>query len=614
MRAVELRKRLKFKERKEETGKRRFYPVNQMENKNERNAEETKELLKGEALEYGAEEDCYGCDILTVPRELIRTSSDNQLCGYEVENDISELAYSIRQFGLGQPLNVLPEEDGTYWVAGGNRRLKALKYGDSQGWGWFKEGYPCVISKSAHSKEDNLDRRIWIHELNIHNRSNEAHFYEHVQQLLDLYRQKEEKNGKKKETGHYSTKIIEMLSEKLGVGIRQGKTIAYIAENAPDWLRKASAAGMLPKDSAYTIGHMPNEFQQELQAYFNKHGNIPKDLLDRYVEKKFIMYDAPDWLREAVKKSIISEVLARKIAYSTLDSKKKLQDYYERHKKLPPEIISEFLVDKKGSTMTVREIKDMETKARAEEVINSVTSGRVSLKQYKDPLEFDLEDADPADIPASFGYGNEHFSKHVDNCGDYPDEGLGDDLDDEDFTVPEAYGDDSTGYYDSEFEENCQQEMIYDGQGYENTSYPDDMISYGEEDDIDADDLHENVSHFAPEIENVPTVPMGVIDGFDENQSDDVLKSTEEKGVQNKKKETDAATLQRMMSDSLWWFNNMAEKGKMNEEESIYVDMMFHLMKLFYFPRIVRLLEQKKLPEMLKETLKVFVEMVIPFI
>lgn len=597
--------------------------------------EETKNVITEEIANDFSDDkvsgSLYSCEIITVPRELIVTNNDNKECGYEVEDDITELALSIREYGLGDPLNVLPQADGTFFLAGGNRRIKALRYGDQQGWDWFKDGYPCVVSSSPTNKDNDIDRKIFIHELNIHNRDNSTNFYNLVQNLLELYRKKVEKESDGElSLSKCTKKVVEMLSEKLGVSVRQGYTLKYIAEDTADWLAEACAKGKITEKVAYQVGHMSAEIQEELHEYLVEHGTIPEDVFKEYAKRQFLNEDAPEWLKNAVENGVVSEELAYRIGFSTKDSKQNLQEYYEKNGTLPADVVSGFLIDKKGNTLSVQEILQIEQKEHNDKIIDSVTSGKVDLKNFKDPMDFDVEGISSFDntleSPETKSYEGQESYGYNDET--YPD--------DETETQNSTYGYPSydSGNYASQKQNNSGQD---DYNGYDNyDSYDND--NYGEETGYDSEDNWNNFDDYNDYDNNYEEgheETSGSSSGFDNEYGDtfDTPVSEPKHGstqgtapAQPVKKEnpnrvstrdnegSSGKSKELIMSDSTWWYNRMAQNEGMSETENIYVDMMFHLMNKFYFPSLTQRLEARNLPEEIKDTLKDLVAKVAPYL
>lgn len=539
--------------------------------------------------------DIYSCEIIIVPRDRIVTNEDNKNCGYSVEDDISELAMSIRDYGLGDPLNVIPQDDGTYFLVGGHRRIRALQYGDEQGWNWFKNGYPCIISTSPIKKDNDLDRKIYIHELNIHNRDNSTNYFELVQNLLDLYRQKYYAGYSDSKA---TKRAVKMLSNKLGITLRQGYKIAYIAESADEWIRCACNNNKITKDCAHQIAHMPAHFQEELHKYFDEHGCISKEIMEECAEQKFIE-EAPDWLRDAIDNNVISRKMAYKIGFSTRESQQKLEEYYLQHHTLPADIISSYMTDKKGNTISVQDVKNIEQKAFEEQLIDSVATGKVNLKQYRDPMEFDVEglNMSPSYVPPECSDYEETESFNDDGDTSYEDEHHS-------YGHKETYPSSSAGSYPSA--------GYY---GYESHDYE------AGEDDFETDEFEENYEN---EFENsdADDYDMGISeetfysksersnscnDNAKTSSSTEQTSKKDDEGISGRSKEL-------IMSDSAWWFGQMAQKGQMNETESIYIDMMFSLMEKFYFPRLVQMLQTGSVADDIKEILKELVTMVSPYI
>lgn len=195
----------------------------------------------------------------------------------ETINNIEWMMESIRINGLRQPLDVLPEENGTtYRIIGGHRRFCAIKRGIKEGYGWFSKGIPCVIQE--RQIESTLDEQIVMHEENLSSRNyQEGNFLEGVKTLYMLYQEKRSED----KTFKAST-IMERLAEKLKVGTRQAYKTAYIATSADAWITNAVENKLLTIDSASIIAHLDKEKQDLLHEYFDEHQCIPKEVLDKY--------------------------------------------------------------------------------------------------------------------------------------------------------------------------------------------------------------------------------------------------------------------------------------------------------------------------------------------
>lgn len=556
-------------------------------------------------------EDAYGNESLVIPRELLITNTKNKECGYDVEDDIRELAYSIREYGLAAPLNVIPLSDGGYFVAGGNRRLKALRYGDEQGWDWFRDGFPCTISKSPNDKKDEIDQMIWIHEMNIHNRDNSNNFHELVRNLLALYRQKQDKNMKQSEN---EKELMRILADKLGVQMRWCRDIMFVSEKADKWIREACDAHKISRDCAKLVGHMPEDIREEMHQYFLKNGKIENSVLSEASLKKFLLYDIPDWLREAIENNIITKKLAYKIYNSKRNSWEALKIYYEENRCLPAEIISKYLEDKKGNHFTKEDIKKIEAKAREEDIIASVTSGKVNLKEYRDPIEFDVEGLNTvlpeeeyagsqfSDIDEGENYlnsrGKDYFNnvQSGDECEDDSDdtEYYEDDYKDSSYEVPDtkSYVDSySDGNIDEPLNTGDKTEDIGSESGQKNTSI-----------------LTERNNEWVSEKGNSGNAPTSRETYESVMPNDDALN----KKRKNTGPTTDPQIVQKILSDSIWVLRHIDKKGTMNETERIYLDMMFLLMKNFYFPSIAKDLKAGRLSEKKEKDLRDIINMITP--
>ena len=85
-----------------------------------------------------------------LPENIVENKLNNA-----VINNIDYLKESIRQNGLRQPIDVLPEKNGTtYRIIGGHRRFAAIKRKDMDG---FQKG-SHVLSSHTRLKTQSMSR------------------------------------------------------------------------------------------------------------------------------------------------------------------------------------------------------------------------------------------------------------------------------------------------------------------------------------------------------------------------------------------------------------------------------------------------------------------------
>ena len=207
-----------------------------------------------------------------LPENIVENKLNNA-----VINNIDYLKESIRQNGLRQPIDVLPEKNGTtYRIIGGHRRFAAIKQGIEEGYGWFSKGVPCVIQ--PHQIENTIDEQIVMYEENLSSRNyQDGNYLEGVKTLYMLYQEKSRNDEEFK-----GSALIRRLAEKLNVGTRQAYKTAFIATSAAPWITNAVEDRLLPIDVAAMISHLDDDKQKALHKIFNEHQMIPKEILNMY--------------------------------------------------------------------------------------------------------------------------------------------------------------------------------------------------------------------------------------------------------------------------------------------------------------------------------------------
>lgn len=207
-----------------------------------------------------------------LPENIVENKLNNA-----VINNIDYLKESIRQNGLRQPIDVLPEKNGTtYRIIGGHRRFAAIKQGIEEGYGWFSKGIPCVIQ--PHQIENTIDEQIVMYEENLSSRNyQDGNYLEGVKTLYMLYQEKSRNDEEFK-----GSALIRRLAEKLNVGTRQAYKTAFIATSAAPWIKNAVEDRLLPVDVAAMISHLDDDKQKALHKIFNEHQMIPKEILNMY--------------------------------------------------------------------------------------------------------------------------------------------------------------------------------------------------------------------------------------------------------------------------------------------------------------------------------------------
>ena len=212
------------------------------------------------------------------PFESLIPSEDNTV--FQMA-DITELAESIRVFGLLQPLNVIHAGDGTYIINQGHRRYEAIKLLRERGYNIFPDGIMCVSSKT---KIGDLDATIQLYEGNIHNRNlSKEESFRSIRELYYLYQKRVETNP-----SFAKCKLIELLEQKLGIAKRQARKYFDLIDTpaSDSWLQNAFLKGDIPVDRASIIAHLDDNSKLALKEIYERDGKIPDKVLDTFRKKK----------------------------------------------------------------------------------------------------------------------------------------------------------------------------------------------------------------------------------------------------------------------------------------------------------------------------------------
>ena len=258
-----------------------------------------------------------------LPENIVENKLNNA-----VINNIDYLKESIRQNGLRQPIDVLPEKNGTtYRIIGGHRRFAAIKQGIEEGYGWFSKGVPCVIQ--PHQIENTIDEQIVMYEENLSSRNyQDGNYLEGVKTLYMLYQEKSRNDEEFK-----GSALIRRLAEKLNVGTRQAYKTAFIATSAAPWITNAVEDRLLPIDVAAMISHLDDDKQKALHKIFNEHQMIPKEILNMYrkgFQKK----------QESSDDGSSQENISESGPHLDDDKQKALHKIFNEHQMIPKEILN----------------------------------------------------------------------------------------------------------------------------------------------------------------------------------------------------------------------------------------------------------------------------------
>lgn len=221
--------------------------------------------------------------------EIILLSLDDIL-----ENDknfystdgIEELAFSIMQAGLKQPLSVIPMADGKYKLSAGHRRRMAFQYLAENVDSKFAKDIPCIIDNGKQGELEKLnipaeDKELFVL-ITTNRESREKTDYDlmtEVEHLKRIYREMKEAGVKL--TGRQR----DLIADDLGVSARTIQRYTQISENLdPSIKETAFKEGKIPLTVAESISKLPQEQQKGLNLEIKGKPIVSQKDVDSFVK------------------------------------------------------------------------------------------------------------------------------------------------------------------------------------------------------------------------------------------------------------------------------------------------------------------------------------------
>ena len=206
-------------------------------------------VLKGAAAKTEKEQ------IIYLPIDIIDPDPENF---YELSN-VPELASSIAQVGLLDPIRVRPGAKGRYIVVSGHRRRAAilnLMHGEDEARHRFDDGVPCIIDDAACSPAMQRFRLI------------SANAYTRVLTPGEQVRQFDEIEGLirslKEEDVTFNGRIRDQVAKVCNVNPTKIGTLRAIRNKIVPELWEEFSSGRLNESVAYRISAEPEAVQKEL--------------------------------------------------------------------------------------------------------------------------------------------------------------------------------------------------------------------------------------------------------------------------------------------------------------------------------------------------------------
>ena len=174
---------------------------------------------------------------------------------YSVD-DVTELKASIELMGLQQNLLVRIQQDGTYEVISGHRRLKAMQELHAAGNEQF-EKVPCKVIKTTD------DIQVELQLLLANSTARELTDYEKTYQAARL---QELLQDLKKSGYQFTGRKREIVAQLMGVSSSQVSRMDSINNKLSPELKEEFSEGNINITTAYELSRLPEEKQQEVAA------------------------------------------------------------------------------------------------------------------------------------------------------------------------------------------------------------------------------------------------------------------------------------------------------------------------------------------------------------
>lgn len=499
-----------------------------------------------------------------LPENIVENKLNNA-----VINNIDYLKESIRQNGLRQPIDVLPEKNGTtYRIIGGHRRFAAIKQGIEEGYGWFSKGIPCVIQ--PHQIESTIDEQIVMYEENLSSRNyQDGNYLEGVKTLYMLYQEKSRNDEEFK-----GSALIRRLAEKLNVGTRQAYKTAFIATSAAPWITYAVEARLLPIDVAAMISHLDDDKQKALHKIFNEHQMIPKEILNMYRKGFQKKQESSD---DGTSQENISESGPQEV----MEEPKEIQAASKEEEPGHPAVSEpELHTPVPEPVMHTQEVSESVPEASRQQmpVLEGVSKQPVAAPGFHAPEP--RKPSVPVDLAGQ--QTEEPVARPALQTEQYPKE--------DQSSTEQCPGEKKTQtVLEKSHEEEKAQAAARKQEIKDMVSLYDDSNFFGENDIEDPYDGYDNADYA----------------GYDDPEEPDYEVDVEEERsvcapVNYHVDTTDSALT------ALAWFSEMADRNGASEQEMAYVDTIVKMLAKFYFPHFVK---QGYVDGKMRDTVKEIVNM-----
>lgn len=499
-----------------------------------------------------------------LPENIVENKLNNA-----VINNIDYLKESIRQNGLRQPIDVLPEKNGTtYRIIGGHRRFAAIKQGIEEGYGWFSKGIPCVIQ--PHQIENTIDEQIVMYEENLSSRNyQDGNYLEGVKTLYMLYQEKSRNDEEFK-----GSALIRRLAEKLNVGTRQAYKTAFIATSAAPWITNAVEDRLLPIDVAAMISHLDDDKQKALHKIFNEHQMIPKEILNMYrkgFQKK----------QESSDDGSSQENISESGPQEVMEEPKEIQATSKEEEPGHPAVSEpETHIPVSEPVMHTQEVSESVPEASRQQmpVLEGVSKQPVATPGFHVPEP--PKPSVPVDLAGQ--QTEEPVARPALQTEQYPKE--------DQSSTEQCPGEEKTQtVLEKSHEEEKAQAAARKQEIKDMVSLYDDSNFFGENDIEDPYDGYDNADYA----------------GYDDPEEPDYEDDVEEERsvctpVNYHVDTTDSALT------ALAWFSEMVDRNGASEQEMAYVDTIVKMLAKFYFPHFVK---QGYVDGKMRDTVKEIVDM-----
>ena len=179
------------------------------------------------------------------------------------------LSYGIEDKGLLEPLIVKKDDEGTYTLLSGHRRLAAIeiicKRNPDKASDF--EVLPCIL------RNDDDDEEILI-DANFYNREKTD-----AEKAKELAKKKEKLEQRKANGEKINGQLIKLIAEDMNISVHQAKKLNSINLNATDSVKDAFDAGEITVETAYHLSkadEKTHEVKEAVAAAKPKMSVMPK--------------------------------------------------------------------------------------------------------------------------------------------------------------------------------------------------------------------------------------------------------------------------------------------------------------------------------------------------